>query len=126
MDGAFDLPPRAGCTGSRTGVGREGRRRARAAHGRAARSDLRVRHLEEAPPAQRLGRAGRCDVGDETTAREPAPLEAEARCRVGYFVKSTFGAWAAPGVCSSKYSRGPLPSTLAVSTCGKRRSLSLS
>src|SRR5207302_2426350 len=41
--------------------------------------------------------------------------------RSAYFEKSTFGACAAPGVCSSKYSRGPLPSTLAVNTCGKRR-----
>jgi len=35
--------------------------------------------------------------------------------------KSTLGASAAAGVCSSKYARGFLPSTLAVSTCGKRR-----
>ncbi len=42
-----------------------------------------------------------------------------------YFVKSTLGACAAPGVCSSKYSRGPLPSALAVSTCGKRRMYAL-
>src|SRR5437660_10041259 len=41
--------------------------------------------------------------------------------RSTYFEKSTFGACAAPGVCSSKYSRGPLPSTLAVNTWGKRR-----
>src|SRR5438876_6254830 len=38
-----------------------------------------------------------------------------------YFEKSTLGACAAPGDSSSKYGRGPLPRTLAVSTCGKRR-----
>ena len=66
------------------------------------------------------GEQGGAEWG-ETTAREPVPLEARARCRVGYFVKSTFGACAAAGVCSSKYSRGPFPISLAVSTCGNRR-----
>ena len=42
-----------------------------------------------------------------------------------YLEKSTFGACAAPGVCSSKYGRGPLPMTFAVSTWGKRRMYAL-
>src|SRR6058998_1306699 len=42
-----------------------------------------------------------------------------------YLEKSTFGACAAPGVCNSKYGRGPLPITFAVSTWGKRRMYAL-
>jgi len=42
-----------------------------------------------------------------------------------FFPKSTFGASRAPGFVTSKYSRGLAPTTLAVTTVGKRRMYAL-
>ena len=56
------------------------------------------------------------------TKRAPAVVW---RPRNAYFEKSTFGACAASGVWSSKYSRGPFPIAFAVSTCGNRRMYAL-
>src|SRR2546423_5608265 len=66
--------------------------------------------LAHCPPRSRKQRS------DTQPERYPR-LQTERR----HFEKSTLGVCAAPGVSSSKYGRGPFPTTLAVNTCGKRR-----
>src|SRR5207245_2675750 len=68
------------------------------------------------PPSRHVSR------GDYSEPRQDGPQEGGLR-RVGdcHLEKFTLGTVSAPGVCSSKYGRGPLPSSFAVNTCGTRR-----
>src|SRR5207249_4777395 len=71
--------------------------------------------------ARRLKGRPACRQVMRSRNNRPCGLMRSRNTRTRHLEKSTLGACAAPGDCSSKYARGPLPMIFAVRTCGKCR-----